>query len=124
MPVHDRKSTGQSETRPRHGAGQRPPQRVLVVQQNGSGARKVEGIRNHAGGRILLQTFSIDAALPELLDDTSPYLPHRLDADLVLDFLVHPDLSYDLALLCRERGLPVVASGKRHRLPGAWTPPT
>jgi hypothetical protein len=100
------------------------PQRVLVLQQNGSGESKIKGIRDHAGGAIELDVRSIDEALPPVLDDTDEYLPDRIDADLVLDFLKHPDLSDDLAEICREQGVPVVASGKKLRVEGTHTPPT
>lgn len=122
--MYDRQPVRHSDGDQTGDSERKRPERVLVVQQNGSGTRKIEGIRSHANGRIVLETFSIDVALPEILDDTSEYLPHRLEADLVLDFLIHPDLSYDLALQCRKQGLPLVASGKRHRVAGALTPPT
>ena len=72
-------------------------QKILVFQQNGSGESKIEGIREYASDGIELAIFSIDDPLPELLDDTSAYLPDDFDADMVLDFLTHPDLSYGLA---------------------------
>jgi hypothetical protein len=51
-------------------------------------------------------------------------LPQKIEADLVLDFLQHPDLSYDLAQLCSEMKIPLVASGKKHRTAHVITPPT
>ena len=66
----------------------------------------------------------MDQALPVVLDDTSPYLPETVRADLVLDYLRHPDLSWDLATMCQGLGVPVVASGKKTRPAGVWTPPT
>lgn len=100
------------------------PQRVLVMQQNGSGESKIKGIREHAGASIQLDVRDIDEALPPVLDDTDPYLPERIEADLVLDFLKHPDLAEDLAERCRTQGVPVVASGKKMRVEGTHTPPT
>ncbi len=64
-----------------------PPQRITVFQQDGSGERKVAGVRLHAGESITLDVVSIDGPLPLVLDDTSAYLPAELDCDLVLDFL-------------------------------------
>jgi hypothetical protein len=61
--------------------------------------------------------------MPLVVDDASEYLPDTIDADLVLDFLKHPDLSHDLALLCRRLSIPIVASGKKPRWPGTHTPP-
>ena len=98
------------------------PQIILVCQQNGSGEAKIAGIRQYGGRRFDIKTHDIDSPLPDLIDDTAPYLPTRLEADLILDFLKHPDLSTDLARMAHERGIPVVASGKK--IPAALTPPT
>ena len=100
------------------------PQRILVFQQNGSGESKIKGIREHGGERYHLDIISIDDPLPPILDDEHEYLPDYLAADLVLDFLRHPDLSHDLADLCRRSNVPVVASGKKIRMEGVATPPT
>lgn len=100
------------------------PQRILVMQQNGSGESKIAGIREYAGDIIELDVRSVDEALPPVLDETDDYLPDRIEADLVLDFLKHPDLSEDLAERCRDQGVPVVASGKKMRVEGTHTPPT
>ncbi len=99
-------------------------QKILVFQQNDSGKVKTAGIRDYGEGRIRLEVISIDGPLPEIIDDASDYLPEEIDADLVLDFLRHPDLSEDLAALCRKRDIPVVASGKKIRGEGVITPPT
>ena len=73
---------------------------------------------------IELTVVSVDEDLPPLIDDGLEYLPDPTGFDLVLDFLKHPDLSYDLADHCSRAGVPVVASGKKHRFDGAHTPPT
>jgi hypothetical protein len=99
-------------------------QRILVFQENGSGESKIQGIRDHDDGRISLEIFAIDASLPPVIDEADAYLPSRIEADLVLDFLKHPDLSHDLSQLCSKQGIPVVASGKKLRGAGIFTPPT
>ncbi len=99
------------------------PLKILVLQEGGRGESKIEGIRRHGGGRFEITSITIDEALPPVVDDASAYLPDTIDADLVLDFLKHPDLSHDLALLCREHGVPIVASGKKTTVPGTHTPP-
>jgi hypothetical protein len=99
-------------------------EKILVFQQNGSGERKIQGIRSYGKERFIIETVSIDETLPPILDDTRDYLPSNIQADLVLDFLRHPDLSHDLAVFCRARNIPIVASGKRFRVKGALTPPT
>ena len=99
-------------------------EKILVFQQNGSGERKIQGIRSYGKERFIIETVSIDETLPPILDDTRDYLPSNIQADLVLDFLKHPDLSHDLAVFCRARNIPIVASGKKLRVKGALTPPT
>ena len=100
------------------------PQRILVFQQNGSGLAKIAGIEAYGKDVCHIEVIDIDPPLPLVLDDTEPYLPDRIQADLVLDFLKHPDLSYDLADLCFRENIPVVASGKKEKCKGVTTPPT
>ncbi len=98
--------------------------KIVVFQQNGSGESKIAGITKFGQDRFDLQMISIDMPLPPVIDDAREFLPADIDADLVLDFLKHPDLSLDLALLCRDKGIPVVASGKKMKIDGVATPPT
>jgi len=109
------------------GPSQKPAsvvQKILVFQQNGSGDKKIEGVRRYGNNCFSFEIVSIDAHLPTVIDDTKEYIPRDIEADLVLDYLKHPDLSYDLAVVCRDRKIPVVASGKKFRVKGAFTPPT
>ena len=98
-------------------------QRLLVFQQNGSGESKLKGIRLYGGDLFDIKTVDIDISLPPVIDDSDEYLPQDFQADLVLDFLKHPDLSYDLAAKCGEKNIPVVASGKKMKMQGVHTPP-
>lgn len=99
-------------------------QRILVFQQNGSGEGKIAGLRKYGGESLALESISIDQTLPAVIDNTAAYLPQNFQADLVLDFLKHPDLSHDLALICTRRNIPIIASGKKTSVEGALTPPT
>ena len=99
-------------------------QRVSVFQQNGSGERKIEAVREHGSDVIVLEVIAIDDELPEIVEDSSRYLPADLDTDLVLDFLTHRDLSHDLAALCATKSIPVIASGKKLTNKWVLTPPT
>ena len=99
-------------------------QKIVIFQQNQSGAAKAAGIRKFGRDRFIVETVDIDTALPPVVDDTGEFLPDRIEADLVLDFLAHPDLSMDLGLLCTQLGIPVVASGKKSRDGLVITPPT
>ncbi len=99
-------------------------QKLLVFQQNAKAENKVRGIQKHGQNLFELEIISIESALPPVLDDSSEYLPSQFQADLVLDYLKHPDLSHDLAVLCKKGGIPLVASGKKIHAQGAFTPPT
>jgi hypothetical protein len=78
-------------------------QNILVFQQNGSGLKKIEGLKQYGNNCFSLEIVSIDAHLPTVIDDTKAYIPKNIEADLVLDYLKHPDLSYDLAVVCRDK---------------------
>lgn len=99
-------------------------QRVTVFQQQGSGERKIEAVRKYGSKEIRLDIVSIDEELPDIIDDSSAYLPGDLDTDLVLDFLKHRDLSLDLAALCAAKQIPIIASGKKIPVKWVLTPPT
>ena len=96
----------------------------MVFQQNGSGNSKIDGINQFGQKRFVITSFDIDDSLPPVIDDTSQYLPDTIDADIVLDFLKHRDLSDDLSLLCKKLDIPVVASGKKITIGDAICPPT
>ena len=100
------------------------PQEILVFQQNGSGESKIQGILKYGENLFRPKKISIDENLPPVIDDAAKYLPNDIRADIVLDYLKHPDLSYDLAVMCRDRNIPVVISGKKVRVKGALCPPT
>ena len=98
--------------------------KILVFQQNRKGESKIAGIRKYGGNRFHIDIISIDEDLPPIIDDARQFFPGKIEADLVLDFLQHPDLSYDLAQLCSEMKIPLVASGKKLHPVHAITPPT
>jgi hypothetical protein len=99
-------------------------QKIVVFQQNGTGEKKIEGIRRYGNSRFTIEIVSIDETLPWVIDDARKYIPKDIRADLVLDFFKHPDLSQDLAEICRDKKIPAVASGKKLRVKGVLTPPT
>lgn len=99
-------------------------QKIVVFQQNGTGEKKIEGIRRYGNSRFTIEIVSVDETLPGVIDDARKYIPKDIRADLVLDFFKHPDLSQDLAEICRDKKIPVVASGKKLRVKGVLTPPT
>lgn len=102
----------------------RTPQKITVFQQWGSGESKIKGLRTFGGKLFSLNVISVDDALPDVIDDPFDFIPRNLQADLVLDFLKHPDLSHDLAVACRDQNIPIIASGKKSLLKEVITPPT
>lgn len=121
MKIGDCACSGQSEPtfreRPAFGV-----QKLLVFQQNGRGENKIRGIRAYGERLFELEILSIESPVPAVLDDSSEFLPSDFQADLVLDYLKHPDLSHDLALMCKDKSITLVASGKKMRVQGAFTP--
>lgn len=99
-------------------------QTITIFQQNGSGRSKIAGINKFGDKQFNLNIVNIDEQLPPLIDDTSAYLPQTIDADLVLDFLKHQDLSDDLSVLCEKLNIPIIASGKKITTGKAICPPT
>ena len=99
------------------------PVSVLVFQEGGRAESKVKGIQRYGQNLFDITLITIDQPLPPVVDDASEFLPETISADLVLDFLKHPDLSHDLALLCQRMGIPIVASGKKTTVDGTHTPP-
>jgi hypothetical protein len=65
-------------------------------------------------GLDITKRYNIKEALPELIDDPEEFITEDFNADIVLDFLKHPDLSTHLAQVCKKKKIPVIASGKKH----------
>jgi hypothetical protein len=99
-------------------------QKILIIQQNGAGERKASGIKRFGKDKFIVKTFDVQTDLPEIIDNGFEYLPDKIDADLVLDFLKHPDLSEDLVVLCDKQKIPVISTGKKNTREGAICPPT
>lgn len=98
------------------------PMRLLVFQQKGSGLNKIKGLLKFGHNRFEVKTFDIDEPLPNIVEHGSDYLPSSIEADLVLDYLKHLDLSNDLWALCEKLKIPVVASNKKTTGHWAMTP--
>lgn len=87
---------------------------IAVFEEHGSGEKKIQAIREHGAGLDISRRYNIEESLPEIIDDPERFIPDDINADLVLDFLQHPDLSFHLAKVCKKRNIPVIASGKKH----------
>ena len=93
---------------------------ILAFEQNGSGTHKTSALSRYGKPEDTLTIIAIDDALPEFVDDPEEYIDADFTADLVLNYLPHPDLSHYLLELCRKKNIPVVASGKQSE--SAYTP--
>lgn len=94
--------------------------RIVVFEERGSGEKKIQGITEHGNSLEISRRFNIETPLPDFIDEPEQYIDDDFQADLVLDFLKHPDLSAHLARVCGKKNIPVIASGKKHE--GAMTP--
>jgi hypothetical protein len=90
------------------------PMKITVFEQQGSGQHKIKGIRQYGRGIEINEIISIDTFLPDFVDDPEEYITDSFAADLVLDYLTHPDLSCYLAEVCVKKDIPIVASGKKN----------
>lgn len=99
-------------------------QKITLIQQDGRGSSKIEGIKQFGADRFEIEVVDIDFPLEPVIDDASAYLPETVRADLILDFLKHPDLSEDLSILAQRLNIPMVASGKKISRGSAICPPT
>ena len=97
-------------------------QKILIFQQQNSGAEKAAALLEKPD--LDVKWISINEVLPEFIELPEEYLPKDIDADLVMDHLVHPDLSDELGRRCEKLGIPVVAAGKKHVYGLNFTPPT
>lgn len=86
---------------------------IIVFQQHGSGEHKVEGVQKFSEGITITEIVSIDMFLPDFIEDPEDFIQEDFTADLVLNYLKHPDLVDYLVTLCRIKGIPVVSPGKK-----------
>lgn len=85
---------------------------ILVFEQNGSGQHKTSAIERYGNPEDTLTVVSLDRFFPEFIDEPEEFLSDDFQADLVLNYLPHPDLSHYLIELCKKKGIFVVSSGK------------
>ena len=102
------------------GSAQPPPTRITVFQEKNSGREKIAGINEFGREIEFAQIININDALPNLIDDPESYISDRIEGDLVLSFLKHPDLAEYLVRVCNRQKIPVITAGKK--IPGAISP--
>ncbi len=86
---------------------------IIVFQEHNSGELKVEGVRRYGEGLKIIKTISIDTFLPDFIEEPEDFIEDDFSADLVLNFLKHPDLVEYLIRLCEQKKIPVVSPGKK-----------
>ncbi len=86
---------------------------ILVFQQNNSGAQKIRGVQQYGQGIITIKNVNIDLCLPEFIEDPEEFVDDSFSADLVLNYLKHPDLIEYLMGICSKKEVVVVSPGKK-----------
>lgn len=92
---------------------------VIVFQERGSAEQKIAGVKKFGQGITFTDICSIDVLLPDFIDDPDMFIDNDFSADLVLNYLKHPDLVDHLITLCETKGIPVISPGKKG---GGFTP--
>jgi hypothetical protein len=96
--------------------------KIVVFQRGRRGIHKIAGIEKYGRDIEITKIFTVPEALPEIIDEPEDYISSDFEAELVLDYLYHPDLSEFLAEVAKRKGIPVISPGRR--IAGAITPPT
>ena len=96
------------------------PQQLVIFQEQGSGEKKLAGLRRYGRDLEISAVYDIREPLPAFIDNPAAYLPGDFRGELAISFLKHPDLLDYLAELCQRKAIPLVASGKKAA--GAITP--
>lgn len=86
---------------------------IAVFEYRGSGQKKIAGIRRYGHNLSISTIFDLTEPLPEFIDEPEQFVSTDFDADLVLCFIKHPDLCHYLAAVCKQKGIPIIASGTK-----------
>ncbi len=88
--------------------------KIALFEESGCAKRKIEGIKKYAPEILISPIIDIPSIRSDIvIDEPDEFLSIDFDADMVLDYIKHPDLSYFLVQLCKEKKIPVVASGQK-----------
>ncbi len=86
---------------------------IIVFQERGSGEHKIEGVKKYGEGIYFTSIIGVDGFLPDFIEDPESFIDDAFQADLVLNFLKHPDLLDYLVRLCLKKRIPVISPGKK-----------
>jgi hypothetical protein len=92
---------------------------IVVFQEHNSGELKIEGVRRYGEDITILKIITIDQFLPDFIEEPEEYISDDFSADLVLNYLKHPDLVDYLIRICEQKNIVVVSAGKKG---GGFTP--
>ena len=86
---------------------------IVVFEYRGSGQKKIEGVRRYGKNISITASYNITEPLPGFIDEPEQFVNTDFEADLVLCFIKHPDLCQYLASVCRQKKIPMIASGTK-----------
>lgn len=92
---------------------------IIVFQEQGSGEKKIQGVKKFGEGITITEIISIDVFLPEFIEEPENFISDQFTTDLVLNYLKHPDLLNYLVNICEKKKIPVISAGKKC---GGFTP--
>ncbi len=86
---------------------------ITVFQQNGSGEKKIQGIKTYGSDIEIVEIIDFPTNLPDFIEDPQDFFPTQIQGNIVLSFLKHPDLADYASQYCRSHQVPMIASGPR-----------
>ncbi len=92
---------------------------IVVFQEHNSGELKIEGVQRYGSGISIREMITIDQFLPDFIEEPEDYIVDDFSADLVLNYLKHPDLVDHLIRICEQKNIVVISPGKKG---GGFTP--
>lgn len=95
--------------------------RVLIAIQGSYGQRMVDNIRKHAPGDWEVNSITLPANLPAIIDDAAEFLSKELPAaDLLVSLGEHPGVAQMIPDMVRKSNAKAVIAPADNR---AWLPP-
>lgn len=95
--------------------------KIALFQRGDKGGHILEGLKAH-GKDMDIEVFSVPEALPQIIDSPEEFIKEDFEADLILDYLYHNDLSEHLAGVAEGKKVPMILPGRK--VAGAITPLT
>ncbi len=93
----------------------------IAIFQRGNFAENItKGIKLNSDFNVLV--FSVPEKLPQIIDEPEKYLKTDFNADLILDYLYHPNLTDHLIEIAKNKGVQIIVP--KRKVKGAITPVT